>query len=64
MGTDRAGGESCTLRFTVARPEVGCLPEGRVQFLAHHTPDALWQHRWLEHPNTARALTGVLLPWR
>ena len=54
------GGGSCTLRFTVVRPEVGCLPEGRVQFLTHHTPDELWQPRWLEHPNTARALTDVL----
>ncbi len=55
-----ADGGSCTLRFTVVRPEVGCLPEGRVQFLTHHTPDELWQPRWLEHPNTARALTDVL----
>ena len=50
-----ADGEACTLRFTVVRPEVGCLAEGRVQFLTHHTPDELWQPRWLAHPNTARA---------
>ena len=55
-----ADGEACTLRFTVVRPEVGCLAEGRVQFLTHHTPDELWQPRWLEHPNTARALTDML----
>ena len=55
-----AGGGSCTLRFTVVRPEVGCLPEGRVQFLSHHTPDDLWQPRWLDHPNTARGLTDLL----
>jgi hypothetical protein len=55
-----AGGGACTLRFTVVRPEVGCLPEGRVQFLTHHTPDELWQPRWLNHPNTARALTDML----
>ena len=48
------------LRFTVVRPEVGCMPEGRVQFLSHHTPDALWQPRWLAHPNTARGLTDML----
>jgi len=56
----RADGEACTLRFTVVRPEVGCLAEGRVQFLSHHTPDAVWQSRWLEHPNTARGLTDML----
>ena len=55
-----ADGEPCTLRFTVVRPEVGCLPEGRVQFLSHHTPDMLWQSRWLEQPNTARGLTDML----
>ena len=55
-----ADGGSCTLRFTVVRPEVGCLPEGRVQFLSHHTPDDLWQPRWLDHPNTARGLTDLL----
>ena len=55
-----AEGEPCTLRFTVVRPEVGALAEGRVQFLTHHTPDDLWQARWLDHPNTARALTDML----
>lgn len=55
-----ADGKACTLRFTVVRPEVGCLAEGRVQFLTHHTPDELWQPRWLEHPNTARGLTDML----
>lgn len=55
-----ADGEPCTLRFSVVRPEVGCIPEGRVQFLSHHTADDVWQARWLEHPNTARALTDML----
>ncbi|MDX1432807.1 MAG: VOC family protein, partial [Gammaproteobacteria bacterium] len=55
-----AEGRPCTLRFTVARPEVGCLAEGRVQFLTHHTPDELWQPRWMEHANGARALTDML----
>lgn len=58
--TTTADGTSTTLRFTVARPQVDCLPEGRVQFLTHHTPEALWQPRWLAHPNTARALTDML----
>jgi hypothetical protein len=58
--TTTADGKACTLQFTVVRPEVGCLAEGRVQFLTHHTPDELWQPRWLEHPNTARGLTDML----
>lgn len=55
-----ADGSPCTLRFTVVRPEVGCLEEGRVQFLTHHTPAQVWQPRWLNHPNSARALTDML----
>jgi hypothetical protein len=55
-----ADGSPCTLRFTVVRPEVGCLEEGRVQFLTHHTPEQVWQPRWLNHSNTARALTDIL----
>lgn len=58
--TTTADGKATTLRFTVARPQLNCLPEGRVQFLTHHTPEALWQSRWLAHPNSARALTDVL----
>lgn len=58
--TATADGGTGTLRFTVVRPEVGCLPEGRVQFLTHHTAEILWQPRWLEHPNTARGLTDML----
>jgi hypothetical protein len=53
-------GEMARLRFSVVRPEPGCLAEGRVQFLSHHTPELLWQSRWLEHPNTARGLTDML----
>lgn len=58
--TETENGGRATLRFTVVRPEVGCLPEGRVQFLTHHTPDLLWQPRWLEHANSARGLTDML----
>ena len=58
--TTTADGGTTTLRFTVARPQPNCLPEGRVQFLTHHTGEALWQPRWLAHPNGARALTDVL----
>jgi hypothetical protein len=58
--TTSADGEVCKLRFTVVRPEVGCLAEGRVQFLTHHSAQNLWQPRWLGHPNTARGLTDML----
>lgn len=50
-----------TARFTVVRVPPGTMAEGRIQFCAHHTPELLWQHRWLDHPNGATGLNGVML---
>src|SRR6266566_1528582 len=47
--------------FTVARVEAGQMAEGRVQILTHHTEDAVWQTRWLTHPNGAKGLLDVLV---
>ena len=52
-------GGTATLRFTVGRAELGSMAEGRVQFLTHHTPEHLWQSRYLGHPNTAEELAEV-----
>lgn len=49
------------LRFSVIRLEPGTMPEGRIQMLAHHTPEALWQARWLDHANGARRLLGTIV---
>jgi hypothetical protein len=48
-------------RFTVARVVPGEMREGRIQFLTHHTEDAVWQRRWLAHPNGANALVDVVV---
>ncbi|WP_353476122.1 VOC family protein (plasmid) [Salipiger sp. H15] len=50
-----------TAAFSVARLAAGTMPEGRVQFLVHHTPAALWQPRWTGHANGARALKAILV---
>jgi hypothetical protein len=50
-----------TAAFTVARVERGAMAEGRIQILTHHTEDAVWQKRWLAHPNGARGLTSVVI---
>jgi hypothetical protein len=47
--------------FTVARVAPGEMPEGRIQLLTHHTEQAVWQPRWLTHPNGARGLTSVTI---
>ena len=50
---------SATARFDVARPQTGTIAEGRVQFLTHHTPELIWQPRYVEHANGALALSGL-----
>jgi hypothetical protein len=50
-----------TARFTVVRVAPGTMAEGRIQYCQHHTPDLLWQSRWVEHRNTVVALAGVIL---
>lgn len=48
-------------RFSVVRVPPDTMPEGRIQFCQQHTPELVWQSRWVEQPNRARALTDVLL---
>jgi Glyoxalase-like domain len=50
-----------TAKFTVTRVEPGEMAEGRIQILAHHTEAAVWQPRWLMHPNGAAGLTDVVI---
>ena len=46
-------------RFTLIGPFD--RPEARVNLIHHETPDALWQPRFLQHPNNAVALEEVVL---
>ena len=50
-----------TAKFTVTRVEPGEMAEGRIQILAHHTEAAVWQPRWLTHPNGAIGLMDVVI---
>jgi glyoxalase-like protein len=50
-----------TARFTVVRTPPGTMAEGRIQFCQHHTPQWVWQERWVAHPNLAVGLNGVLI---
>jgi hypothetical protein len=50
-----------TAKFTIARVEPGVMAEGRIQVLTHRTEKAVWQPRWLSHPNGAIGLTDVLI---
>jgi Glyoxalase-like domain len=48
-------------KFTVTRVEPGQMAEGRIQILTHHTEAAVWQPRWLSHPNGAIGLIDVVI---
>lgn len=36
-------------------------PEGRVQLVRHLTPEAIWQPRWMTHPNAATELRAAIV---
>ncbi|MGA2892504.1 MAG: VOC family protein [Xanthobacteraceae bacterium] len=57
---ETAGGAGVA-RFTVARVEPNQMAEGRIQILTHHTEAAVWQPRWLSHPNGALGLVDVVI---
>jgi hypothetical protein len=46
-------------RFTIARIAHGTMPEGRAQFLTHHTEPLVWLPDMVDHPNGAQALDGL-----
>lgn len=54
-------GSETDLHFSVLRLQPGQMPEGRIQYLTHHTPDGLWQPRYLDHENGAVTLISTLL---
>jgi len=47
--------------FTVARVERGEMAEGRMQYLTHHSEEAVWQKRWLNHANGAEGLLDIVI---
>ncbi len=60
-GIARSDGGEGTLAFSVQRVPPGTMAEGRVQYVTHHTPELLWQPRWLEHANGAIGLREVVV---
>ena len=48
-------------RFSVVRVPPERMPEGRMQFCRHHTPELVWQPQHQRHPNGAQSLTDILL---
>lgn len=52
-------GTQASARFKVARAAPDKMPEGRIQFVEHLTPEALWQSRYLAHANGVTRLACV-----
>ena len=47
-------------RFNVVRAAPEKMPEGRVQFVQHLTPEAIWRPQYLGHTNSVTKLACVL----
>jgi hypothetical protein len=53
------GGATASARFKVVRAAPDRMPEGRIQYVEHLTPEALWQPRYLGHSNGVEKLACV-----
>ena len=54
-------GADTVAEFTVCRVREVDMPEARTQFVAHHSEDAVWQKRWMDHGNRISALRDVVI---
>ena len=49
------------VRFSVARGGKEAMPEGRIQFCQHHTPEAIWRPEFWGHANGAVKLACLFV---
>jgi len=56
---EAADGSRVEVAFTVIRPEA--MPEGRIQMLTQHTPEHMWQARYIGTTNGIDHLSGLVL---
>jgi hypothetical protein len=53
--------EEKRVRFNVAYVPADKMPEGRVQYCEHLTPEHIWQPRYVEHENGATGLAAAYI---
>jgi hypothetical protein len=53
--------EGRPVRFSVVRPARDVMPEGRIQFCQHHTPEAIWRPQYWGHANSAVKLACLFV---
>ena len=51
--------DGMTVRFSVVRAARGKMPEGRVQYVQHLAPEAIWRARHLRHRNGVLGLSAA-----
>lgn len=54
-------GSQTEVAFTVVRAEFERFPEARMQLLSHHTPEHMWQRRYLPPESGLEALVGATI---
>ncbi len=57
---EAADGADVEVAFTVVRAAFGSIPEGRIQTLTHHTPEHIWQRRYIAEANGVVGLAEVV----
>jgi len=58
---EAADGSDAEVQFSVIRAAFDEIPEGRIQVLTHHTPDLMWQDRYLARDNGLTALVDAVI---
>jgi len=58
---EAADGSDAEVQFSVIRAAFDEIPEGRIQVLTHHTPDLMWQDRYLARANALCALVDAVI---
>ena len=58
--TEDASGTETEVAFTVVRAQFDAFPQGRIQILTHHTPEHVWQSRFIACDNAISGLAEVV----
>ena len=54
-------GKAGVARYRVAHVRHGMMPEARIEYVEHLTPELLWQSRWLAHANGVTGLAALFV---
>jgi hypothetical protein len=54
-------GKASVARYRVVHVRHDTMPEGRVEYVEHLTPELLWQPRWLAHANGVTGLAALFV---